>query len=464
MSRAQRLVQYLRDLQVVRFSLDGANISDSESLRGFAAGLTVNAVTGAGAITGLDGEDYVGVDVGATSGAFSGQLRSLSSARGEDVPARVVVGDRELDDPGRITTAGVTAEAIRFFIGEEGMVISPTMSRIDRLTSVAVLRAWEDRVGSRAQGLAGCVSALRRDLDVIEQELASLAADAEASAGTEGEGEVWIGQLAAITSMVAVESSSESMTLQLTHARRVGGDVNWDDVLGDDLEDAIAFGPNGFMSEKYSRSEIGASTYLPVFGCGSLVDVPEIRDVIDRVRERDDTAPVTGDDWARARDIAAGFAHVDSCGHNCAEEGDGVDGIDPYLTVAQAAAAVVEAYVSAGPGAVELFDRIRARAHAHATDLWRGSPVYWSSGGRGVARVDDLRDGDDVVYTGIAREDIPSGIFSESFPDPDTLSTESMRYDAEFTDNERRYLRTRVRLLKTLRTGSLSRPGFTQPQ
>jgi hypothetical protein len=454
-------------------------LNSDSNLDAFAAGLAIDEASTSGGVQDYDGgiisryngTEYEDIDVAATSGAFSSTRRNLGRAAGDVASPRVTVGDRELREPGRVTTVGVTADVIEFFIGTEGLVIAPTMSRLPRLPPTAVLRVWESRVEIRAQGLRGCVAALRADLERITNALDALAAAAAAAgapAGTAGP-KVYIGYVAALEATASVGNAQEGMVVQMTHAREVGGDLNFDDVIGDDFEAAVAFGPNGFMDEKYAASRIGTAVYEPVFGCTAASDIPIIRTMIEQEREREsnraDAGAPSDDDYAQARDIIAAFTHPAACGHSCADEGADAGGYDEFINIARVAACVAELWNISGAAAPDVFDRLRARAHTHATDLWRGSPAYWRTSPDGLTplRDDDLRDGDETVYTGVAREEIPAGFYSESFPDPDTGDLTTMRYHDEFTDDEAAFLRTRTRDLAAVRRGQLGRRGFIQP-
>lgn len=311
------------------------------------------------------------------------------------------------------------------------------------------LSEWYELIPTRVYDPSGCRGALQRDVALVEDAIAEARTRLRAL-GVQDRAEPSV--LGYVQSITDSTSGDGTLNIRLTHVRRVGKDLDWDGLGGDDVESVVAFGEDGFMDERYSIERIGKEVYLPVFGCSSIADTAEARAELDRqddvVEEVSGLPPVDGSD------VSVRFEHPEVCGHNCTEENDDgreVTGID----TATACMAIIRRYreLKAGEADGETIqawaETVRARASATIPDLYRGLPVVMGDDEAQPVKLDLTRDGLGAYADGQVLEGFFQGSFLAGSVDYERVAVVTVDDDGEevpneVTENEKDLLLARV--------------------
>lgn len=341
------------------------------------------------------------------------------------------------------------------------------------------LSTWIRELESSVSGFRSCISALDVDLETIANALDATRDLLRNQGIAPEENRSFIGYVSQIQE--SVQSGGESMIVQLSHVRKVGSDLDWDGVSGDDLENVIAFGPDGYVDEKYSISRIGDEIYKPIFGCGSIADLPLVQEALQETEQEEEQEmfddEVSGMPPADASDIISQLTNVLPCGNRCgAEDSAGDAEVNDRLTSTFAARAIANEYFrlkenGAGVDSImEWANELRHRATLTLSDAYRDSPVVWGKSENEPGLLEDLTRDDLEVY---GEGSPPRGFFASSFIGPD-LDYERVRIHVEppessevidgiLTDNEKDLLRSRLQavldFVQSTRDGAFSRSG-----
>lgn len=353
-----------------------------------------------------------------------------------------------------------TAETIQRLLPDEPAALellttTAALGASGRWPTSAELRRWFDNVGANLPDHSACLSALARDLERVDAALAETRSRLRELGHSGGDGARAI--LAHVVSATdSTSSRGASTTLELSHIRPLGGDLDWDGLAGDDPEALIAFSENGFVDERYACPRIGTEVYKPVYGCGSVADTEEARDYLERRDEEGGDGEIDGLPPVDAGDIVSAFEHPDVCGHSCAEEADAA-GPDAGMNTTSACLAIVARYqelVAAGADAdarLEWAESLRVRSSLTLADAYRTMPLVF---------------GDDEISATSERQSFAAsdaevypdgrvlrGFFAASFlagdMDFDRMTVVSRADDGEFTpvgitDDEKDLLQART--------------------
>lgn len=327
-----------------------------------------------------------------------------------------------------------------------------------------LLRTWIREIEENTVDTSPCRAALTEDIERLERAIEECRGALRDLATGETEEPSYIGYVAAIS-----ESSSptgNTLTVSLSHVRRVGEDLDWDGLGGDDPEALIAFGEDGYMDEQYRADRIGEHVYKPIYGCGAIADLDIA--VAEQELELSQSADVPGLPPTDGSDVE--LRHPSVCGRNAADGDQGSD--SDGSTTSSAARALISAYRAksrTGARSEDLFrwlEEIRVRATATPTDMYRGLPILMPrTEGRDSAV--DVQEGDSAAYVGGERLE---GFFARSFLAGDvdfgrvrvvSLNEDGSDLEIALTDDEKDLLQDRVRRVQAY-VGSVSSKTFTR--
>ena len=284
---------------------------------------------------------------------------------------------------------GLTRDILRRYIREDAEAIAgPEIGAFGVLAAYPPLdrlRVWYRLIGADVQRNVPCIDALRRDIERVRAAITDTRRRLR-DAGIQGAlPRVYIGQVSGLTTnLSAAQGSAGTQTVTLSHVRFLGEDLSGDLAQGDEVENTIAFGPEGFMDDRYRTGNIGPEVYLPLIGCESIAEV-ETPDL----SAEEELEEVDGV-WADARDIVDTFEHPEVCGHSCVAEADEARGNARSPT--SAALGILKLYqslVASGADAAEIHDwlhKLRQRAPATVEDCYRNPDGVGTSVGGGVDR------------------------------------------------------------------------------
>lgn len=375
-----------------------------------------------------------GLDALNSSSAFSENNQRSVTVDGEEYR---IDGSTSL----RVYSEGVTQFALTDLIGPEAIDIVPGSGQVDRLPTVATLREWLARVRSASDGSA-CIAALRRDIAVIDDEIEASRTRLAEMGGSVREEQAYFGYVKAVQEQCA--SGQHTMSVTLTHVRRVGEDIDQDGIAGDDPEATVAFGEDGYLDEKFSIRQIGEKLYSPAFGCKSMADHPFVQEALDQEQaEVDENSDVPGAD---AADVRARMEHPSVCGHSCLDEADAADGEGNGVTATYVARAFLSKFRTMTDSSVdEWLHETTQRPGLTLPDAHRNGTLYYSKDERAVAKVSEsfFDEADARLYPDGNPLD---GFFSKSFPDIDASDpTANMRFHSDMTPEERNIITQRRR-------------------
>lgn len=327
-----------------------------------------------------------------------------------------------------------------------------------------LLRTWIREIEENTVDTSPCRVALTEDIERLERAIEECRAALRDLATAETDEPSYIGYVASVS-----ESSSptgNTLTVSLSHVRRVGEDLDWDGLGGDDPEALVAFGEDGYMDEQYRADRIGEHVYKPIYGCGSIADLDIA--VAEQELELSQSADVPGLPPTDGSDVE--LRHPSVCGRNAADGDQGSDSAGS--TTSSAARALISAYRAksrTGARSEDLFrwlEEIRVRATATPTDMYRGLPILMSrTEGRNSAV--DVQEGDGASYVGGERLE---GFFARSFLAGDvdfdrvrvvSLDEDGSDLEIALTDDEKDLLQDRVRRVQAY-VDSVSSKTFTR--
>jgi hypothetical protein len=343
----------------------------------------------------------------------------------------------------RVYPEGVSLQALVGLIGAEAEMIDPGAAsiRIKSLPPISLLNEWLARVESAPDGSA-CVSALRSDISIIDDAIEEARTQLAELGGSVKEEQAYIGYVKSIQEQV--NARQHSMSVLLTHVRRVGEDIDQDGIAGDDPEATVAFGEDGYLDEKFSISQIGEKLYVPAFGCKSMADHPFVQEALDQEQQDlEENSDVPGAD---AADIREQMSHPSVCGHSCLDEADAANGEGNGLTATYVVRAFLAKLNTMTDSAVEEWlQETTERPGLTLPDAHRNGTLYYSKDERAVAKVSEsfFDEADARLYPdGITLD----GFFSKSFPDIDSSDpTAGMRFHSDMTPEERNIITQRRR-------------------
>jgi hypothetical protein len=330
------------------------------------------------------------------------------------------------------------------------MYLSPSQWTLGKITR------WYEEVGSNTRDPSACRGAVGEDIDLVEDAIEACREALRGLSVDTTEDPSYLGYVSSVA-----ESSSpqgNTLTVQLTHVRKVGADLDWDGLNTDDPESVVAFGADGYMDEQYRSDKIGENVYKPIFGCGSIVDLDLAR--ANQDLEDEEVAQVDGLPPIDASDIRAQLSHSQVCGRDYTDPETAEIGAASASTTSSAARALISEYrikKTTGARSEELFEwleGIRVRATASPADMYRNMPVRMTRNGAQVEPVDVSRD-DDAAYTGDQRL---NGFFRSSFLAGDmdydrvrvlSLQSTGATEEVTLTEDEKDLLKERVRRVET---------------
>jgi hypothetical protein len=313
----------------------------------------------------------------------------------------------------------------------------------------SLLRQWIQEIEDNTVDYSPCRAALAVDIGALESALEECRSALRSLVTEETDDPSYLGYVSSVS-----ESSSpggNTLTVALTHVRRVGEDLDWDGLGGDDPEALIAFGPDGYMDEQYRADQIGDKVYRPIYGCGAISDLDIA--VAQQQVEQEQATDVPGLPPIDGSDVE--LTHLAVCGRDYSDADTATTDVSTSTTTA-AARSLISAYrakVSVGAQSEDLFrwlENIRVRATATPTDLYRGLPVLMTRTG-GRSEPVDVRDGEETAYQGESRLE---GFFARSFLAGDvdfervrvvSLNAEGEEVEVTLTDDEKDLLQDRVR-------------------
>jgi hypothetical protein len=340
----------------------------------------------------------------------SGGGRSVASATQAVVPIEGAAGagDRQLSSSDlRIQSSGISVGYVVSILGSDSgaeVIVPSGDRRIASLPPVSRLREWLARAQAYRPRGDGCRAALLADQAMVQEELDRVREALRAIRGEDAPASpirAVFGKVVSITESAQAGPAAPQYQVSLSHVRYVDDDLNIDNYTSDNVEEVVAFGPNGYYDDMYRAGNIGEKVYRPMFGCGSLVDLAD---------GMEDGGPPVADGTADISDIRARLRSTSACSSSV---DDAEDGVSSALTTRAAAERILSeysrVYVEGGEeAAYEWWQEITARP---------GMPLSSAYG----------RDEDSEI----------DGFFSESVPDPDAdPPISSLRGHDEFTDSE----------------------------
>jgi hypothetical protein len=299
-------------------------------------------------------------------------------------------------------------EIITTYLGESAaQSITPAAGTINKLPQVNTLLDWIRQARDAAGGFDGCIAALRTDIALVEEAIDGAVSDLRnlgvAAGNTNSKS--FVGYVESVSEEGTADGSR--IVAQVTHVRYVGENLDDDDLAGDSVENAVAFGQDGYLDDIYSVGRIGNDVYLPTLGCESIADLPLVQESID------EGEGLTGE--ADISDVTDALTHQDVCGHSCLDEAQDQLAVDLGLTTERAAMAIIDEYrrlKSIGTEDQALLKWLRdltARPMMTVSDAYRGMPLLYSPEEDPVV-VEDLNADDVAVYG----DDMPArGFFSK---------------------------------------------------
>lgn len=459
--RAERLQSHLQSLINLRRLAEDANVTEELNTQDFyqlSSNIRRNHI-----------QDYNSPEGQSRFDAVSGGSREAVQSR--------FVGENNRNF--RPNAQGIDDELISSLISDpEALVLNAPDGRLTDSSgnrsypSERDMLRWFNEIPSNVGNTNSCAQALSADIEVVTAAIEQ-ARDLLRDYGLPpAVNRSMIGYVKSLTE--SVQSGGESMQISLTHMRHVGDDLDWDQLAGDDVENTVTFGPNGFMDERYSVGRIGEELYLPIFGCKSIADLPLVQNALQAQLESDEetlSEQVGGLPPGDASDVLAQLSQGCCSQEETEDEGRGTDS---RLNTTFAARAVAAAYFElkqAGvdnEGIMEWFNDIRTRATMTLADAYRDSPVVWGDSENQPALLHDLtRDDSEVYGDGQATR----GFFADSFIGPEfDFNRVVVRYqqngeeqELPLTENEKDMLRSRTQavldyVLSTIDT-SFSRSG-----
>lgn len=329
----------------------------------------------------------------------------------------------------------------------------------------ALLQAWIQEIEDNTVDTSPCRAALTEDIERLEQAMEACRAALREFTTVDTDEPSYLGYVASISE--STSPTGNTLTVTLTHVRRVGEDLDWDGLGGDDPESLITFGEDGYMDDQYRADLIGKNVYKPIYGCGSIADLDIA--IAEQEFEQSQSGSVPGLPPVDGSDVE--LRHPSVCGRNAAESDQSSD--SGGSTTSSAARALISEYrakARTGARSEDLFrwlEKIRVRATATPTDLYRGVPVLMSREGDNVSEV-DVREGEEVAYDGEQRL---RGFFANSFLTEGDVDFERVRVvtqnadgsdlEVTLTDDEKDLLQDRVRRVQAY-VDSVSSKTFTR--
>jgi len=320
--------------------------------------------------------------------------------------------------------SSITRDTILRYIGEEGLVIFTASGSLSNYPTTSTLRRWWLAAPSRVRTYGSCRSAINADLEVIEEGIESTIALLSERGYSTIDSSSFVGMVASISEQV--RGSNENMSIALTHVRRLGEDLDWDGLPGDDVENAITFGEEGYLDSKFSVGEIGEKVYKPIFGCGSVADVanslPQVDEEVGEITQVQGL-PCDGSD------IIDRLTFEEPCPSRCSlDDGDTSSG----FTTTTACKMLVGEYfrlVESGADTASIFEwleSIRKRLTMTIADAYRDSPAtFQADTGSPDMNVDFSRDDSEIYGSTFPAR----GFFADSFIGP---NKEADRVEVKF--------------------------------
>lgn len=271
----------------------------------------------------------------------------------------------------------------RTLLGDDGLKIWPqgaegseSPDRIDELPTNDELEKFKDKAARNVGGVSGCARALSDDIKMLSAVISELMAELRASAQPDASAHSVFAYIKNVREISSPEGGQQLWQVTLTHVRGVGEDLDWDGLVGDDLENTVIFGEDGYLDDKFHTENIGEKVYLPMFGTRSLIDVPGVQEAFDQfIREPLDA------EAASITEILRRMRHPEVCGKKYYE--DEASGVLPAKPDAVFAASwIIQQYASIkATGAYvsqDIFDwieRLTARPYMTLPDSFRGFPL-----------------------------------------------------------------------------------------
>ena len=344
-----------------------------------------------------------------------------------------------------IQEEGVSLDAFRAFFS------AGTTIKYDEALLLKLISLLRDD-GSKIAEIDRCNAAVSRDMDRVDQAIEDTQRLLRAGGASGGDADAYIGYVTAVRETVSGEGMVERMSVTLSHVRKVGDDLDYDGLVGDDLENVVAFGENGYLDERYRRSAIGEKVYLPLYGCKSGLEIPGVTERLTTPASTESAdAPLPID----ASDIIADFEHPSICPGDCT---DGESTLGEGITEFDVASAIIDIYrdlqseLGESSQVLARFKEWKSRLYMNCAEAYIGSQVAWTSDETSPAVQEGFAKMFESVYT--AGEKPIQGFFATSFSglDPSEAAFERLRprklggekEDPKLTDDEKALLRDRA--------------------
>lgn len=347
--------------------------------------------------TGAKGGTVSAVNVGAATAAVRGYSNNKPDSSSASMygsvadPSSLNADPAEEKDIGQAADPGSLSDpkyidTFKRLLGPKGADIHPSSSvtnddvgsQIARLPRTEELDEMSDNLNRNGGNLGGCIQAIIADIKIIDDAIKDLMEQLRSSEAHQQQARSFIGYVRSIQEGSSAESASgQTWTIQLTHVRHVGEDLDWDGIAGDDVENTIIFGPKGYLDDKYSTEKITEEVYIPMFGSSALADAPGAKEAFEEYV----AAPLD----LESADIAgllAKMRHPTVCGKSYATDEDkGLLPAKPDTTFA--AMYIINAYTkmkAAGAVAEDILgwvENLHVRPWMTFPDAYRGFPLAW---------------------------------------------------------------------------------------
>lgn len=276
--------------------------------------------------------------------------------------------------PSFVVTPNAVARSTveRAFPGDKTAVELLTTSTPSRYPSLNELKGWFEKVRTDPVADNSCYEAVGRDLKVVDAAIKDTRAKLRSGggAGIAQHDRSFIGFVVSVSEAVA--KNSETVSVSLSHVRYLDEDLDEDGTYGDDPEATVAFGPLGYLDERYSSHRIGKEVYSPIFGCGSVVDAAAALPA--SARDGGSSA-----EEVSIADVEARLTHTGACGDKCsrqaAQEGESAAGTSAAGGALRALVKHYRQLKRAGTPDAELLQwaaQLKARATMTLADAYSG--------------------------------------------------------------------------------------------
>jgi len=297
-----------------------------------------------------------------TAGAVSTPLASAA-----DLGFGMLQGDIQSDRYRQTFDAVLKGDGAKIHPGEGGV--------IQKLPTTKELEGYEKTITDRSGGYGSCVQALDYDIKFLDAEIEKLVEELRRLGKANQQGRSFVGYVTGIQATSSSQQNTEQWVLSLSHVRHVGEDLDYDGLAGDDVENTVIFGEDGYLDERYHSENIGKKVYLPMFGSESIVDLESVKQAFD-----DYLSEPTADEQGRIDGILAELKHPGVCGKNYAtEKAEGLLATSPPISFA--CQQIINEYFNlksggtTSEGVFKWIEKYHTRPWGTQPDMFRGFPL-----------------------------------------------------------------------------------------